>query len=712
MHPFVNMFAGRLCNETDLPTFMLMKIRIVLLLLVMAVNLHAQVSADSSRTLDSVVVKVFETSKPVALSSSVVSIPPYADFTSKTSLVNGLNAVAGVRMEERSPGSYRISIRGSSLRSPFGVRNIKVYWNGIPLTDPGGNTYFNQLASNNIGEVQIAKGPAGSMYGAGTGGVILLFSNEDFEKPGIRAEYIRGSYGLQNLFLNMHTRSTDARSKNWISFAHNETDGYRVQSALRRDNFSWYSRNDLGRFKLSSAVLFTDMKYETPGALTTAEFNRDPQAARPAAGGFPSAVSASASIWQRNLLGGISAEYRFSPHVGVTAILFGSFAHIKNPAIRNYERRLEPSAGSRSFFRYEGGRGTLRYKVLAGAEWQQGFFNTAVSKNKNGNPDSLQTHDDIDNRTVTVFTNFNADINQRWFLNAGLGNTGQQIKITRLFPAPVSLQKRNYKNQWLPSLSLMRRFFMGKASFNWHLAFSKGFSSPTTAEVLPSTGVISTGLEGELGWNKEMALAYYSGSRKLKLQLTAFYFRLYDALVQRRDSSGADYFVNAGDTKQKGIEFSVDFKTRVNTGWLRTIAFRSDLTINHFRYGSFIKGTEDYSGKRIPSVPAKNWNGLLELEFRYGLYLNLNLYTASSIYLNDANTVKDGGYHLAGMQAGYKWKIKKAGLFHGFAGVDNLLNETYSLGNDINAAAGRYFNAAPKRNYFAGLRYQWQKGLR
>jgi iron complex outermembrane receptor protein len=44
-----------------------------------------------------------------------------------------------------------------------------------------------------------------------------------------------------------------------------------------------------------------------------------------------------------------------------------------------------------------------------------------------------------------------------------------------------------------------------------------------------------------------------------------------------------------------------------------------------------------------------------------------------------------------------------------YTGADNLLNETYSLGNDINAAAGRYYNAAPQRNYYAGISFQWNK---
>ncbi|MCH5683602.1 TonB-dependent receptor plug domain-containing protein [Niabella sp. W65] len=73
-------------------------------------------------------------------------------------------------MEERSPGSYRINMRGSSLRSPFGVRNVKVYWNDIPLTDPGGNTYFNQLAFNNFNTITLEKSTSSTVYGSGTGG--------------------------------------------------------------------------------------------------------------------------------------------------------------------------------------------------------------------------------------------------------------------------------------------------------------------------------------------------------------------------------------------------------------------------------------------------------------------------------------------------------------------------------------------------------------
>jgi iron complex outermembrane receptor protein len=87
------------------------------------------------------------------------------------SLVSVMNTLPGIRMEERTPGSYRLSIRGSLLRSPFGVRNVKIYFDEIPLTDAGGNTYLNALDVASLHSLEVLKGPDGSLFGANSGGV-------------------------------------------------------------------------------------------------------------------------------------------------------------------------------------------------------------------------------------------------------------------------------------------------------------------------------------------------------------------------------------------------------------------------------------------------------------------------------------------------------------------------------------------------------------
>ena len=261
---------------------------------------YAQADPDSSKTMDEVIIKSFEHNRRSGNTVSIVKVLAInnADRYNKTSIVNGMNTIAGVRMEERSPGSYRINMRGSSLRSPFGVRNVKVYFNGIPLTDAGGNTYFNQLAYNNFSHIELFKGPAGSLYGAGTGGLIMLYGLDQWQ-PGVSVEYVTGTYDLQNVFASARFGNPDSR--NQFTYAHNQSDGYRIQSAMRRDNITWQSvLQSSEKNKISASLLFTDMYYQTPGALTLTEYNTNPKAARPAGGGFPSAVDAKAAIFQKN----------------------------------------------------------------------------------------------------------------------------------------------------------------------------------------------------------------------------------------------------------------------------------------------------------------------------------------------------------------------------------------------------------------------------
>src|SRR5690606_20735708 len=114
---------------------------------------HASFAQDTTRVLDEVRIEAFRYDR------SLLDVPVSADLVSgnhltrfnNASLLPAVNLVSGVRMEERSPGSYRLSIRGSLMRSPFGVRNVKVYWKGLPLTDGGGNTYINLLDIAGIG---------------------------------------------------------------------------------------------------------------------------------------------------------------------------------------------------------------------------------------------------------------------------------------------------------------------------------------------------------------------------------------------------------------------------------------------------------------------------------------------------------------------------------------------------------------------------------
>src|SRR5690349_18894236 len=199
-------------------------------------------NSDSTVVLDKVTIHAFAHNRQLTdVTASVDYISAkQLNRNNDMSLLSAINSAAGVRMEERSPGSYRLNLRGSTLRSPFGVRNVKIYWDGIPFTDPGGNTYLNQLSFYNFNSLEVIKGPGGSLYGAGTGGVILIHSQPETWNAGADAGYIYGSYNLNNVNAQVRTGTEDRNTV--INYSHLNSNGYRAHTEVRRDVITWQSK--------------------------------------------------------------------------------------------------------------------------------------------------------------------------------------------------------------------------------------------------------------------------------------------------------------------------------------------------------------------------------------------------------------------------------------------------------------------------------------
>src|SRR5579863_8592441 len=183
--------------------------------------------SSDTRPLQEVVVKAYEQNRKLIDVGAPVAVVSKAtlDRFGEGSILPAMNMEPGVRMEERSPGSYRLNIRGSSIRSPFGVRDVKIYYNEIPLTDPGGNTYLNSLGFYNFQSLEIIKGTAGSLYGAGIGGAVLINSMPSVWEKGISVDYTGGSYNTNSV--NANIRSGDSSHRNIFSYTHQTSDGYR-----------------------------------------------------------------------------------------------------------------------------------------------------------------------------------------------------------------------------------------------------------------------------------------------------------------------------------------------------------------------------------------------------------------------------------------------------------------------------------------------------
>ncbi|SRR6266496_2189062 len=658
-------------------------------------------NSDSSKNLSEVFVKAYEQNKQLKQTAAAINFvsKPQLERYNNTNILPALNSTPGVRMEERSPGSYRMNIRGSTLRSPFGVRNVKIYWDDIPFTDAGGNTYLNQLSYYNFNSIEVIKGPGGSLYGSGTGGVILIHSESATWQRGFDATALGGSYGLLNTDLQLRVGKENLQ--NTLGYSHQNSAGYRHHTSMYREVANWQMKiikSKKEEIKLS--VLYGDLYYQTPGALNKAEYSTNPRAARPKAGAFQSADSIKAAIYQKTILGGITNHYKFSGRFDNTTTFYGAFTDLTNPTFRNYEKRKEPQWGARTVFNWNKQLNQSLLQIVFGSEFQQGYFNTKDYVNAYGKAGNIMTNDNIRPTVFSVFAQGDLQLPKDWDLTAGLSTNLTSIKINRISVPNFNPINRKFKNELAPRIALSKKIIENLWIYG---SVSKGFSPPTVAEVLPSTTVISTDLQPEHGVDYELGFKSNWLQRRLYIEVNAFYYRLQNAIVSRKDSSNADYFTNAGSTKQRGIESQASYQfVTGNHAFLRSARLWISYTRNKFNYDNFKQSTTDFSGKQLPSVAPQTVAAGFDIATKKGIYSNLTYFYSDPIALNDANSEFASSYNLVGERLGWKKMLNKKTQLDLFIGGENLFDVTYSLGNDINAAGGRYYNVAPGRNFYGG----------
>jgi iron complex outermembrane recepter protein len=663
---------------------------------------------DSSLILENVIIKAYENNRKLIDVPAPISLVTSTDLNryNNTNIIDALNAKPGVRMDQRSPGSYRLSIRGSSLRSPFGVRNVKVYYDGIPYTDPGGNTYLNQLGFYNIQSVEIIKGPASSLYGAGNGGVLLI--RNDIEKfyPGVSVSYNSGSFNLQNLNLNFRFGNED--SHNTVNYQHLTSDGYRNHTNMRRDVLTWdavLKSNE--KQELQAHFLFGDLYYQTPGALTKEEYDLNAKAARPAVGASPSADKAQAAIYQKTFLVGFSYDTKMNEHWKNTTNVYMAYSQMRNPNFRNYSRTSEPHLGGRTVFQYTKQLSKALLTFHAGAEFQQSFNTQRVYDNNNGETGALQSDDEIYNNQGFIFLQANAELQHGWIVTAGASINKLGLDFKRFSEIPTVMYKRNFNNEITPRFALLKEV---NKTVSLYGSIARGFSAPTTSEVLPSTNNFNTTLQAETGVDYEFGARGSLLRNKLYFDINAFFYTLKNAIVQRRDITGADYFDNAGSAKQNGLETYLSYELINNSLHFFDLVFlHASNTWNNFHYKQFKQLDNDFSGNQLPGVAPQTIAAGIDVNTKAGLYANATFFYSSRIALNDANTDYANPYDLIGLRIGYKKDLSTKIHLEIFTGAENIFNEKYSLGNDINAFGGRYYNVAPGRNYYAGIIFRFNK---
>ena len=644
-------------------------------------------------------VKIDAYKKPTAFINSTKSVSVISENllnqNTPERMLESINQIAGARMEERSPGSYRISLRGSTLRSPFGVRNVKVYLDDFILSDASGNTYFNVISPELINRMEIYKGPESGDYGAVTGGTILLKTKNS---DNLSTNISTGSYGTFNQSFDFSAQM----GKHFLEVFQNyyQSDSYREQSKVQRkqvfvkDHFQYSSKGIL-----KAMLMYSDLDYQTPGGLTLQQMNLNRKQARPKTAALPSASEQDAGIRNKMIFAGLSQEYQFNTNFSHFILVQGSYVDFENPFITNFENRFEKNFAVRTHLNYDKNWGEISLAYRLGFE---GGINDILIKNYDNNKGfegKPQNFDQLKNTSGFYFLSQKLNFNEKLFSDISISLNSNSYDWERVFPRKET-GKIQFKNQWLPNFGFT--YLLGKG-FSARGKIGKGNSAPTNEEIRSSTQEFNQNLRPEYGWNKELGLRKQFRN-SFFVEVGYFDFRMKEAIVRRQNENGEEFFVNSGETVQKGLELLLESKNfDFENDFFSNFKFRFSGSFYNFKFKNYQQNGNDFSGNDLTGVPQTTINSLLNFTFFKKLELDYSHIYTSKIPLNDANSVWSDINLIGNIKFKFPVNFEKTRL-NLYLQIQNLYNKNYVLGFDTNAFGSRYYNPAAKRNFILGMK--------
>jgi iron complex outermembrane receptor protein len=673
---------------------------------VLAQTRSDSLKSDSTRQLQAVTVSGYLSEQPILSIPASVSVltPDQLKLQPGNSMVPAMNTIPGVRMEERSPGSFRLAIRGSEIRSPFGVRDVKVYFDEIPLTDAGGNTYLGSIDVNSINSIEVLKGPDGSLFGANTSGVVLINAINPNAGNFASLRMNAGSYGLYHENVAAQTKTGNNLFN--VNQSYQTSDGYRQNSAMHKDYFQVEDRlTYAGNDQLKFLGFYSNLYYQTPGGLTLAQEQADPTDARLATKTTLNAQDLKAAVFDKMLFGGIVNEIHITKTLRNVSTIFGTRVDWTNPSFTTYERRTENTYGFRTYFELASGvpQADINWKLNLGGEWQQTNSITSDYQNNHGSRDSIQTQDYINTNQHFIFTRFEGQFYKKLHVEAALSLNNYAYQFENIYPLmQTSFTKRPFNAELMPRLALS---YTITDNFIWRASVSRGYSAPATSEVRGTDHVINSTLQPQDGYNYETGFRLRDKDERFLLDASVYYYRLNNAIVQLEHPDGTTYYTNAGGANQPGLEvyFTAWLIKQNSSSFIQGLQFNQSYTLNKYTFRDYQDATKNYSGNSVTGVPRQAIVSGALILFPKNFYLTTQYSYTDGAPLNDANTIYSGSYNLLGGKAGWKHSLKGKTQIEVFVGGDNLLNTHYSLGDDLNAALNRFYNPAALRNYYAGF---------
>ena len=630
--------------------------------------------------------KINSTIQQAPLSVTLKSFREEKNFNSQSSFSDFTRNTPGLFTSSSNNFSQdlRISIRGFGARSAFGIRGIKLIVDGIPETTPDGQSQLDNLPLGLVSSIEILRGPNANLYGNSSGGVISINTLTDSSEKYYRNSGIFGAYQYQSL---QKTRILDWNSSSLIiHYDKRRSNGYRDQSGYKSNILNLKYINDLdNNNKIVWQINYTDSPYAyDSGGLKLSEVENDRRQAR------KNNIDYDTYEKVKHLKTGVSWNHKRSENS-----FFDSYFFYQK---RDFFTKLPFNFGGIiSLDRDYYGLGTKYTKkyyldnrkktLVLGLD----YLNQSDDRKRYKNDFGVQgemTFDQIEQfKSTGLFmlsqTNYDSGLLVRYGIRYDINDIGTDSSSS------IILDKLN------PSVGLSYKV---NSNDNIFFSFGTSFETPTLNELSNNPNGVglnedlksSSSLNYEIGWRKSVS--------NLTLEAIAYAISSENEILpyELEQFPGKNFYQNVGSTSRYGIELNsqLSFKGgRINLSY----------TLSKNKFEDFIIDNNNLADNLIPGIPSQ----MLDLDLIFKLSRGRSLIISNRLigerYADNANETLISSYNLLNIK--YSKEIFSNSEI--FLGVNNAFNQEYFDNIRINAFGKRYYEPAPKRNFYFGINFSF-----
>ncbi|PPD56676.1 MAG: TonB-dependent receptor [Methylotenera sp.] len=644
---------------------------------------------------------------PIAI--DVVDQEDIQDGQLQMTLSESLIRIPGITAQNRTQSAQdpQISSRGFGSRSSFGVRGVRVYLDGIPLTMPDGQGQPGVVDLSAIRSIEVLRGPFSALYGNSSGGVIQLFTENAPKTPEVGATVMFGSYNTTRQILEAAGNADGVEYL--LNFSNFESDGYRDNSESdKQQATAKFKFNISDDTKLTTLVNWFDQKAQDPIGLDRARaFDNSSRDSV-----VPAAIFANTSVKRDHAQIGFNLEHAFDENNKISLIPYvgtrtnAQILTTTPTAITRATTNARLSEIDREFYGMDarwdnnGTLGKMPYNISVGLTYgKQTDDRLDTNILQNGNPVNV-----LNRREENIASNFDQYVQAKLGItdsvdiHAGARHTKVKLEVNDDL---LTLNGNNSGSvEYQKTTPVIGAIWKVTPTLNLYTNFGKGFETPTFIEAAfdsVAMGVASRpnlSLDAAESNNFEVGLKSFIADNT-QLNLTLFRITTKNEIITNQTIAGRSTFINANDTKRTGAELSVDsdFDYGVSTYFsysLLNAKFDSD-------FGAI------QSGNRIPGTYRSQVYG--EVAWKYdalGFNVALEGRHNSKVYVNDRNVDTAPSYTIFNVRAGFEQSLANWS-FREYVRVENLFDKEYIGSVRVNDGNALFFEPGADRNYLVGL---------